>query len=160
MIKKKELDKQINLITYDILDNVISHLCNIPKGRIWADPFMADISCYTQHTDEPEEQLERMIKKEICKRYGIKSLYKTKDHFIIKIEDIKNVEDEEFEVPICTDWSLASIALYILLYGDKPNFHSNAKCDICSQQTSTIIGPNDNLICLDCAEKFTKGEIE
>jgi len=145
MIDKKELDKQIDLISYDILDNVISPLCDIPKGSIWADPFMASIECYLGHTDKSEEDLEEIIKKEICKRYGIKSLYKTIDHFIVEIE---SVEDEEFESPICGDWSLATISLYILLHGNQPDFYKESECDFCDAKNSCIIGPYDNLICL------------
>ena len=157
MIDKKQLDKQIDLIAYDILDNVISPLCDMPKGSIWADPFLASIDCYTCNTLIPEEELGNDIINKICKRYGIKSLYKTNDHYVV---EIKPVYDEEFESPISTHWSLAEIALYLILHGNQSDFYKECECDYCNQQTSCITGPYDNLICLDCAEKFRKGEME
>ena len=159
MIDKKQLDKQIDLIAYDILDNVISPLCNIPKRSIWADPFMANIGCYVGHRDKEisEEDEGQEVINAICEKYGIKSLYKTNDHYVV---EIKPVYDEEFESPICVDWSLATIALYILLHGNRPDFYKECECDFCNIKNSCITGPYDNLICLDCDEKFSKGEIE
>jgi len=157
MIDKKELDKQIDLIANDILDNVISPFCNIPRGSIWADPFMASIDCYIGHK---EEQLERSIINKICHRYGIKSLSETSTHYVLSTKTIEEMYDEEFESPIQGNWSLAEIALYLILHGNRPDFYKECECDFCDEKNSCITGPYDNLICLDCAEKFHKGEIK
>lgn len=34
------------------------------------------------------------------------------------------------------------------------------ECDFCPDTTILVQGPYDNLICMECVEKFSKGEIE
>lgn len=150
MIDKKELYKQIDLIIYDVLDNVVSPICEIGKG-IWADPFMADITCYTQHREDSDIK-EKEIINTICKRYRVPSL-QNGNHFIM---ETKVTETNEYIAPLKIYWSLASIALYIILNGKATQFHSHYKCDFCGKDTSTVQGPYDNLICLDCCEDFIK----
>ena len=134
-INKKHLIIHIDTICEDILDNVVSPICEINEG-IWADIFMATLDTYGT-----EEQVEEMVKK-ICKRYGLPSL--DKDSFIPPIEG---------------DMSLASLALYIFLYAERCKFYMIEECDFCGKHGSLICGPYDNLICLKCADKFDKGEI-
>jgi len=101
MIDKKELYKEINKIAYEILDEIVSPICKIPKGRIWADLFHADICCYAMGDKENEQIFE-----EINKKYNLGFDYKL-------VND--DGSEEHIPAPITDRWSLASIALYIIL---------------------------------------------
>lgn len=57
MHSKLELYKELRLIAYDILDNIISPICEIPKGTIWADLWLADIECYCMDDDQQREKI-------------------------------------------------------------------------------------------------------
>ena len=159
-LNKKKIAFQINAISQDILDNVISPACDIPKG-IWADPFLTDITIYLGHTDNeyPEEQQIQTILKTICERYGIASLSPDGPHAVIKLGD-ETIEYNKFISPIDSYWTLASIALYIILYGKCSDFYMIEECDFCGKHGSLICGPYDNLICLNCKDDFIKGELK
>lgn len=90
MINKDELKRMIVAISYDILDEVVSPVCHIPKGGIVANVFLADLGCYTIGDEEEEKQLD----KELRKRYSL---------------------DEHVDLPMYVP--VASIALSVILFG-------------------------------------------
>lgn len=97
MIDKKELYKEIDRISYEILDEIISPVCKIPKGAIFADIFLADIGCYTSGDENEEYE----ILDQICKKYKLESL-----------------DEKEYLSPLAVYNTLASMALYIILFGE------------------------------------------
>jgi len=104
MIDKKELYKEIDKISYEILDEIVSPICEIPKGSIWADLFSADIGCYTNGDEKENDE----IFEEINKKYKLGL-----DYICLNTED-----DSRKNVPVPFDdkWPLALIALHILLH--------------------------------------------
>lgn len=96
-MNKTELYNTISDLCYEIIDEIICPVTGIEPGTVWADIFMADIGCYTFG----EEAEEEAILCKICQKYEIDSL-----------------DDENFVSPIDGRWELATIALYILLYGE------------------------------------------
>ena len=53
--------KEIDRISYDILDNIVSKICEI--GPIMADIYLADIGCYTFNDEEEFEKIRTAIQK-------------------------------------------------------------------------------------------------
>lgn len=139
MIDKKELYSEIDNLVYEILDEIVCPVTDLTPGTIWADSFMADIACYTMGEEDQDEE----ILKRIGERYGLPSL-----------------SDEEFISPLDAGWSLASIALYILLKGEYKPFvieNANIRClctledkgnGCCVKPLDGYLVPNKN--CKEC----------
>lgn len=105
MIDKKELYCELDRIAYEILDEIVSPVCEIPKGSIWADIFAADIACYAFEEEEEQEIIKR-----ICDKYKIHSIC-----------------EGEFIAPFEPWWPLSLIALYILINGEAEHFTIDKK---------------------------------
>jgi hypothetical protein len=97
MVDKNELNKSLQRISYEILDEIISPVCKIRSGSVVANPFVADIDCYTGGYKD----LENEVIKRIHDKYNVDWM-----------------DDEKQASPIEIYQPLITVALYILLYGD------------------------------------------
>jgi hypothetical protein len=68
MHPKIELYRELSKIAHEILDEIVSPACGIPKGSIWADLWLADLECYCMEDDEAREKILTGIEE----RYNLK----------------------------------------------------------------------------------------
>jgi hypothetical protein len=94
---RKELVEALSKIAYDILDNIVSPVCSIPRGTIWADLWLADLECYCMEDDQEREKI----------LVGIQERYSLNE------QDMNNIDSYT---------PLMQIALFIYLLGKEvPN---------------------------------------
>ena len=95
MLNKKEIYHELMRISYEILDEIVSPVCGIPKGTIVADIWLADLECYIMDDSQEREK----IYEEIKKKYQI--------------------SDDEMDAYVDSYTPLIQIALFIYLRSGK-----------------------------------------
>jgi hypothetical protein len=68
METKMELYRELSRLAHEILDEIVSPACGIPKGSIWADLWLADLECYCMEDDVARERILTAIEE----RYSLK----------------------------------------------------------------------------------------
>ena len=61
-MEKNEVYHALSKICYEILDEIVSPVCEIPKGTIWADIWLADLECYILDDEKAREEIYKRIK--------------------------------------------------------------------------------------------------